>query len=993
MRCNRPVLNILFFFGMLICIFAGCSRKEEQIEEEAYQYEQFYTYNQEIVENLSRHYSSNTSRKSIMNIGDSISKSRAFVWQMRWQREGLRDNPKEGYIYLEKELSSEDNKTSEWGRKIVDGALEKGNPEFATILFGTNDMIRGDSTEAYRENMAYIVDAVLKHGTVPLVLTVPPSTKKELSVTEQYNSCLRDIAREKKVPLFDVYELFLSKGNWEALLNDGVHPSVNEERTGGYNIMDDVIFEVYKRLEKDVMGRKTRIKVKRPVARKSPAKEKKLPVRTSGELIYQVKFERGNSEGWTGRLRQDIAHLNSRGALEIVGLRAKVSKGFVVGKHTYIDLAYYAQGCANIQIQFYNQTKKDNFHYIIRSPEQEKWTTVSLNLNTELQDNEFKGKKVDEGDRIGNIQVYGTKLTERPLLIIDDIVVYEGRAKAAQEDLENERAGRVAGYIDKMKQEFGIEEPEYALGVETPMKRISYLHPLLQFTGKISQTYYLKSARHEYEGFQIVIIPFGKDLKRIKIECSDLVNKEKLTKIDKRHLKFYIEGFVQTKASWPVPKQVLGWKPDPLLRKMLFDVGAKEEQPIWLTVYTPRNTPAGRYEGEILIKPENSHPVSIKLILDVWDFTLPLAGHLRTPTTLDMDYVRRFYGLDSVPPEMRRDYYDILLEHRIDPTSLYHSDVSPAIEELEYCIVEKGLRTITLGYLPPSVELTPAHPRLRSLGEVTAFLRERGWLDKAVLYVADEVGPKSYERLKNNISLIRQVCPDLKIMAGIAPCEELYGYIDVWDPIMVAEGEMGWNRFIPEVCRLRQKAGDEVMWYVAASPSYPYPNVQMDSPLVDARILFWMTWKYGVTGFEYYYINIWGKNVEGVDGKKWPEVDWDTYSFVSERNAYNGDGMLIYPGPERRPCSSVRLENIRDGIEDYECFWLLKEGLDRLIKTGAAERYQKVIEETRQILEIENDIVEDMREFTREPQPIIAARDRLSSQIEKIDRILLQEVR
>lgn len=800
------VLGVIFFSATTIFVMAA--------EQGPYKYEEFYTLNREILENLRKHYSLNTRRKSIMNVGDSISESRAFMWQMRWQREGLKNNPKEGYIYIEKELSSAGNTTSEWGRKIIDGALEKGNPEFATIMFGTNDMLQGKDIGNYNENMAYIVDACLRHGTVPLLLTILPSTEKSLSVAEEYNNCLRTIAKEKKVPLFDVYKLFLSKGDWELLLSDGVHPTINEKGAGGYNIMDDVIFEVYKRLEKEVMFRKK----------------------------------------------------------------------------------------------------------------------TSLNSTSEVK------------------------------------------------------------WYKEVVKEFGIRQPEYGVGVETSMKRISYLHPLLQFSGKISSIYHLKSAKHEYEGFQIVVIPFGKDLKNVKIEFTNLINKKTGSQIDKANLKFYVEGFVKTKKSWPIPEQVLGWKPDPLLERELFDVEAKEEQPIWIMVYTPADTPAGRYEGKILIKPENSHPITIKLTLDVWDFTLPLAGHLRTPTTLDMEYIKKFYGYDEVPMDVRRNYYSFLLEHRIDPTSLYHSYVSPAKEDLKFCI-ERGLRTMTLKYLPPSIELSLGHERLKFLKDYTDFLRDKGWLDKAVVYVADEAGPETYDRLKHNIGLIRQACPDLKTMAGSAPQKELYGYIDIWDPIMADEGEIKWNRYIPEVCQARQRAGDEVMWYVAASPNYPYPNIKMDCPLVDARILFWITWKYGVTGFEYYYINLWGKNVDGIDGKKWPEVEWDSYSFISSRNAYNGDGMLIYPGSEGKPYSSVRLENIRDGIEDYECFWILKEKLDELIEKDTEKKYIKVIEETKMILEIEDDVVKNMREFTREPQKIIETRDRLSKQIEKLGKILSEEVR
>lgn len=56
------------------------------------------------------------------------------------------------------------------------------------------------------------------------------------------------------------------------------------------------------------------------------------------------------------------------------------------------------------------------------------------------------------------------------------------------------------------------------------------------------------------------------------------------------------------------------------------------------------------------------------------------------------------------------------------------------------------------------------------------------------------------------------------------------------------------------------------------------------------------------------------------DGKSWTE--------------YNGDGLIFYPGPDG-PLSTIRMKCIRDGLEDYEYLWLLK---DRLAKAKRGER-------------------------------------------------------
>ena len=73
----------------------------------------------------------------------------------------------------------------------------------------------------------------------------------------------------------------------------------------------------------------------------------------------------------------------------------------------------------------------------------------------------------------------------------------------------------------------------------------------------------------------------------------------------------------------------------------------------------------------------------------------------------------------------------------------------------------------------------------------------------------------------------------------------------------------------------------------------------------------------GVTGTHYWSIDSWGGNnrVLGVDQIN--DTMLTTFDVWMPSEQVNGDGFLIYPGPHG-PLSSIRLENIRDGIEDFE---------------------------------------------------------------------------
>jgi len=73
----------------------------------------------------------------------------------------------------------------------------------------------------------------------------------------------------------------------------------------------------------------------------------------------------------------------------------------------------------------------------------------------------------------------------------------------------------------------------------------------------------------------------------------------------------------------------------------------------------------------------------------------------------------------------------------------------------------------------------------------------------------------------------------------------------------------------------------------------------------------------GVTGFEYWSPNHWGSN----DSPPQLRGGWVPNTFLK----YNGDGYLTYPSGDKRPLSSLRLANLRDGFEDYEYLYLLDE--------------------------------------------------------------------
>ena len=109
--------------------------------------------------------------------------------------------------------------------KIVE-LLEQAKPEFAVIMFGTNDSKEPPSVAGSMENLAYVIDACARRGTVPVVATIPPRGF-DLSQAGQrhFNGRLIQLCRAKKVPISYVFGEVIKEELRQMLQPDGVHLS------------------------------------------------------------------------------------------------------------------------------------------------------------------------------------------------------------------------------------------------------------------------------------------------------------------------------------------------------------------------------------------------------------------------------------------------------------------------------------------------------------------------------------------------------------------------------------------------------------------------------------------------------------------------------------------------------------------------------------------------------------------------------------------------
>jgi hypothetical protein len=116
-----------------------------------------------------------------------------------------------------------------------------------------------------------------------------------------------------------------------------------------------------------------------------------------------------------------------------------------------------------------------------------------------------------------------------------------------------------------------------------------------------------------------------------------------------------------------------------------------------------------------------------------------------------------------------------------------------------------------------------------------------------------------------------------------------------------------------------QANGDELWNYVACNPTYtsPYQNILLFSDGTEGRTMFWTTYMLNGTGFLYWHVSYY-------DG-----IGNNTYTMRCPFTKTGpGDGILVYPGSafgQLDPIPSIRLINMREGIEDYQLLTMLEE--------------------------------------------------------------------
>ena len=449
-------------------------------------------------------------------------------------------------------------------------------------------------------------------------------------------------------------------------------------------------------------------------------------------------------------------------------------------------------------------------------------------------------------------------------------------------------------------------------------------------------TYKMYMGKNEREDCQFFVS--SKTDKTFSVEVSDFVSADNASSVP-------VLLFYQYYFTMPFGGEDNQSVPDalpPVQENATFTV-ANSSAGFLLQAETTAQTPAGEYTATLNIYNENNEQVKTATVfLYVWNFILSDETACRTAMWIEK---ARTGGHDY------QTLYDFLLENRVNAYELPYALDDPRVDEY---LDNPRVNSFNILGFKYNKESGKSEWQIRAAMKAgyDKLSQKSDWFKKGYFYMVDEPNNvsalgqiKEYgEWLEEEFPGYRHLSPffankwydNAKTQDWI---EYLRPYINIWVPKTIAyttlaeygsipgaqclyqpgqEGNMDrkFGSYPARIQKMVEQDGDEAWWYVTSQPTDPYITLNTTEPGVAHRMLFWQQKMNDVTGFLYWSTNYW----EG-DGWTNREGEWSpgvkTY----------GNGLLMYPGGKvgsERPVSSIRLEAVRDGIEDYQMFTMLE---------------------------------------------------------------------
>lgn len=402
-----------------------------------------------------------------------------------------------------------------------------------------------------------------------------------------------------------------------------------------------------------------------------------------------------------------------------------------------------------------------------------------------------------------------------------------------------------------------------------------------------------------------------------------------------------------------------GYFPDALSNEASIMVNANKTQPVWVKVYIPKDIAAATYTGTATVNTSlGNYNVDIKV--EVNNVTIPdpansmydnsFWSQLVGAWTTNEDFIFNEYGYTRYSSQWwaLMDKFAMLFKEQrtnnlfvntiillhdggttIDNNGNYTFNWSKfdefiqlfidrgVVKRLEgYAILEKG---VGFGAYNMSIINKDANGNMirqdvpYSSTEAQNFcsqywpalkdhLQSKGWYGMWWQHVGDE--PFDQVHVDTWVDLcdkIKMYCPEMKVGDALGS-EIILQAMSTKGDILVPLNTFADSHV--DYYKQRLQEGKTVWTYTCTGPQYNYLNRVVAQQVWKGRLLGWYNYRNDYTGYLHWGFNHW----------KWTDNDIPA-----------GDSYTVYPDSQNSNVkNSIRYENLRDGIEDYELFKILE---------------------------------------------------------------------
>ena len=464
----------------------------------------------------------------------------------------------------------------------------------------------------------------------------------------------------------------------------------------------------------------------------------------------------------------------------------------------------------------------------------------------------------------------------------------------------------------------------------------------------------LTVAKGEKEAQHVIITAKDKHL-RYTVELSDLKASDG-TVFPKEKIELFHEKYIEVKVNYSGTDAPTGWYPDALVPyENIVNVGENVVEPnsnqgLYFRFDIPLDQKAGVYTGTAKLT-IGGQSTDIPVSLNVMDVAVSEVNHTKSIFLNEWSWHK---GELDTTQEMLDKYTEALFEYRMSPNKIV-VDSANTMEDIEFYVdlsykfmQNPKCSNITIPYSTTAIDGQTCIDPVVFTNYLMTYAKksfETGYnmFDKLVCYISiiDEpqmqgllervkvvsrVYRETLTKVADTIAADETITSPIKdaVVASIRKVRNVVTscyvadyapYVDTWCP--------QYQHYDGDLAAAVYADQEEKWWYGCIGPRPPYPTNHTEDTLLSARLVSWMQAEYGVVGNLNWATTVYAR----YDGQKYIEIE-DYYTGSASRFPnVNGDGYYFYPGKMYGvdgPIGSLRLETIRDGLEEYELLYEMK---------------------------------------------------------------------